>query len=115
MSARPTPISSSAVPIPNGPGAAAILSAGIGSCALGIIAVLADKLPPVARLLTIYKPTGPLSGVTTAAILIWLIAWALLHWSWRGRNVALGRVNAISLVLLGMALLLTFPPVADLF
>ena len=89
MSARSTQISTNAAPIPNGAGAAAILSAGIGSCALGIIAILADKMPSLARMFSIYRPTGPLSGVTTAAILIWLVAWALFHRSAGAASISL--------------------------
>jgi hypothetical protein len=100
--------------IGTGPGAAAILSAAIGCFALGAIAVIADKVQPVARLLNFYRPTGPLSGVTTAAILIWLVTWVALHMVWRRRDVALGRINAIAILLLIAGLLLTFPPVGDL-
>ena len=60
--------------LPNGSGAAAILAAGLGCFAIGVIAVLADKTPAVKRALVFYKPTGALSGVTTTAILIWLLA-----------------------------------------
>jgi hypothetical protein len=100
--------------MPNGPGVAAILAAGIGSFALGSIAVAADKLPYVAGMLDFYKPTGPLSGVSTVAILLWLGSWALLHYLWSGRNVELRRIVTISLLLLAGGILLTFPPLADL-
>ena len=106
---------STSAALPNGSGAAAILSAGIGSFMVGFLAVAADKSASLKSLLVFYKPTGPLSGVTTVAILVWLIAWGILEGSWRKRNVALGRISAIALVLLGLSLLLTFPPVADLF
>jgi hypothetical protein len=49
------------------------------------------------------------------AVLIWGITWAILEWRWRGRTVAIGRINSAALALLGMSLLMTFPPVADLF
>ena len=35
--------------MPSGPGAAAVLAAGIGCFALGVISVLADKLPAFSR------------------------------------------------------------------
>jgi hypothetical protein len=38
-----------------------------------------------------------------------------LELRWRSRTIALGRINAVALFLLGMSLLLTFPPIADLF
>lgn len=99
---------------PTGPGAAAVLAAGIGAFALGLISFAADKYPPLARLLIFYRPTGPLSGVSTVAILVWLAAWAGLHYLWSGRNMSLRPIVAVSLVLLVIALLLTFPPFADL-
>jgi len=99
---------------PNGPGAAAALSAGIGSFALAVLACVADKAPAVKALMNIYKPTGPLSGVTTAAILIWLVSWGLLQYLWRRRDVSLGRVCWIGLGLLVLSALLTFPPIGDL-
>jgi hypothetical protein len=101
--------------LPNGSGAAAILAAGIGSFMVAVLAIAADQFASIKRLMVFYKPTGPLSGVTTSAILFWLIAWAILEWRWRKRTVALGRINAVALVLLGLSLLLTFPPLADQF
>jgi hypothetical protein len=102
-------------PIPNGSGAAAILAAGIGSFALGVFTVAGDTIPAIKRLFIFYKPTGPLSGVTTTAILIWLLSWLLLEWRWKNRTVPMGRVNIIAFTLLGLCLLLTFPPITELF
>jgi hypothetical protein len=106
--------STSAV-LPNGSGAAAIFAAGIGAFMLAFFSIAADKSAFLKNLFIFYRPTGPLSGVTTSAILVWLIAWGILEWRWRNRTVALARINAITLVLLGLSLLLTFPPVAELF
>ena len=100
--------------LPNGSGAAAILSAGIGSFVLAILAIAGDKSAAIKSSLIFYKPTGPLSGVTTAAILIWLATWATLEWRWRKRTVA-PRAVTTALVLLGLSLILTFPPILDLF
>ncbi len=100
--------------IPNGPGAAAILAAGIGCAAVGILAILRDAFTTVANLLNFYKPSGPLSGVTTVAIIVWLVAWLILANRWRTRNVAIGKVNLVAFVLLAVGLLLTFPPFMDL-
>ena len=99
--------------LPNGAVGAAILSAGIGCCALGILAVIADGSKAVAHWLTFYLPTGPLSGVTSTAILVWLITWFILARRWRKKTVAITKVNAVAFVLLALSLLLTFPPFAD--
>jgi hypothetical protein len=100
---------------PNGAGAAAILAAGIGAFLVPIFAILADQSAAIKSLMIFWKPTGPLSGVTTCAIVLWLAAWAILHARWRNQSVALTRVNSVAFVLLILGLLLTFPPIADLF
>jgi hypothetical protein len=99
----------------NGRGAAAVLSAGIGAFFVAFLAILADKSAEIKDVMIFYKPTGPLSGVTTCAIIGWLIAWFVLHARWKNRNLAMGHVSAIALTLLMIGLLLTFPPIADLF
>jgi hypothetical protein len=101
--------------MPNGPGAAAVLSAGIGSLAVPIFAIAADKSSSVKDFFVIYKPTGALSGETTVAVLLWLTVWVILNWRWRNRSVSLTRINVIALALLGLGVLLTFPPLSDLF
>jgi hypothetical protein len=101
--------------LPNGAGAAALLSAGIGSFALAVLAIAADHITALKNWMIFYKPTGPLSGVTTSAIVVWLVAWTVLHARWKRRTVALGSIAAASLVLLALSLLLTFPPIGDLF
>ena len=98
----------------NGPAGAAILSAGMGCFAMGVLAVVADGSKAVARLLTFYTPTGPLSGVSTVAIVIWLAAWLVLARWWGARTVAMRRVNMAAFALLAIGLLLTFPPFGDL-
>lgn len=99
---------------PNGAGAAAILAAGLGSLALGVFALAGDSWPALKLPLSIWRPTGPLSGVTTGAVLVWLAAWAILARRWSRREVDLRRVNLAAFAMLFAGLLLTFPPVMDL-
>jgi hypothetical protein len=100
--------------LPSGPGAAAILAAGIGSLALGLFALAGDASAVVKRALTIWAPSGPLSGVTTAAIAVWLVAWFVLDRLWARREIELGPVNLAAAAMLTASLLLTFPPFMDL-
>jgi len=102
-------------PIKNGSGAAAILAAGAGSFALAVLACAADKSAAVKSSLSFCKPNGALSGITTAGILFWIVAWGILEWRWRGTTFAAGRISAFALVMLELSLPLTFPPVLDLF
>jgi membrane associated rhomboid family serine protease len=114
MSVPTNTVSEDSAAIPNGSGAAAILAAGIGSFAVALLAIASDKYALVKNLFVFYKPTGALSGEATVAIFFWLAAWAILDWRWRKRTVSLPRINVIALVLLGLSLLLTFPPIGDL-
>jgi hypothetical protein len=99
----------------NGSGAAAILSAATGCFALAVLAIAGDASALLKRSLVFYRPTGPLSGVTAVAILIWLFTWAVLEWRWQKKTIALRRINVVAFLLLGLSFLLTFPPIAELF
>jgi hypothetical protein len=103
----------SEAPITNGPGAAAILAAAGGCFALGVLALAGDALPSVAALLKVWKPTGPLSGVTDVAIILWLALWFILNRLWGRRTVNLATINLASVVLFVGGVLLTFPPFMD--
>jgi hypothetical protein len=102
------------VPATNGKGAAAIVALGAGCLALGIFSLSGDATPSVAALLNIWNPTGPLSGVTSLAILVWLVAWFVLSRSWAARDVNFTRVNWTAAAMIIAGLLLTFPPFMDL-
>jgi fluoride ion exporter CrcB/FEX len=99
---------------PNGPGAATILAGGIGCFALGVLSAWADKSVAFKSHMSFYRPSGPLSGVTTLALLVWLAVWVALAVAWRGKTVRLSRTNLIAFILLGLGLLLTFPLFVDL-
>lgn len=95
--------------VANGAAMAAVLAAGIGAFAMGIF-VIANE----AGLFTapsLYGPSGGLSGRSTFAVVVWLVAWGFLHGRWRGRDVNVGRVLSWTLALAALAVVLTFPPV----
>ena len=100
--------------IPNGSGAAAILAAGIGCAAMGILALAGDASEAIGKWLNFYNPTGTLSGVSTLAIIIWLASWLALNRAWATKTIPMVKVNVAAFVLLAVGLLLTFPPFMDL-
>jgi hypothetical protein len=100
--------------LPNGLGAAAILAAGIGCATVGVLAFAGDASAAIGKMLNFYNPTGSLSGVTTIAIVVWLIAWFLLARAWEKQDVNLRTINVSAFVLLAVGFLLTFPPFMDL-
>jgi len=95
--------------VANGAALASFLAAGIGAFALGLIVILDNAGLFVAPAL--YDPAGGVSGRTTLAAVIWLIGWAVLHSRWKGRQIESRRVHAVTLILIGLGVLLTFPPV----
>lgn len=93
----------------NGAALAAFLGAGIGAFMLGLIVILNE-----AGWLAVpgwYPPAGGVSGRTTLAVVLWLIAWAVLHRRWRRRQLESRRIHAAALILIGLGVLLAFPPV----
>lgn len=93
----------------NGAAMAAFLGAGIGAFAMGLIVILNEA--GIFAAPAVYGPAGGVSGRTTLAVLVWLIAWGLLHRRWKDRELEPGRVYATTLLLFGVGLLLAFPPV----
>lgn len=103
------PMQKDHVQVPNGAALASVLAAAIGAFALGVLVILneADVFTSPA----LYAPAGGLSGRATFAVIAWLVAWGTLHARWRKRQLAPGRVFTCALVLVALAVLMTFPPV----
>ncbi len=114
MPLAPPPEEGDVVDLPTGPGAAAILAAAIGCFVFGVLAFTGDASPPFKAAMNLWKPSGPLSGVSTIAIGAWLVSWAGLAAMWGRREISLRPVNITAFALLLGGLLLTFPPFMDL-
>lgn len=95
--------------IPNGGALAAVLAAGIGAFAMGLL-VIANEAGLFAAP-SLYGPSGGLSGRSTLAVITWLIAWTIMHARWRNQNVAVNRALAWALALVALGVVMTFPPV----
>ena len=102
-----TAIDRDAGPI-NGAELAAILSAGIGSFAMGAFVLMNEA--GVFAAPTLYGPAGGISGRTTFAVLAWLLAWGALHRAWRGRRIEPRAVYVTALVLIAIGIGACFPP-----
>jgi hypothetical protein len=100
---------------PNGGIVAAVVAAGIGCAALGACTVAAAAYPGFSDFLTLYAPSGPLTGKAVVATIIYLIAWLNLHARLRERELSLFKAFLVTMVLLGIGLIGTFPPVYQFF
>jgi multisubunit Na+/H+ antiporter MnhG subunit len=92
----------------NGAALASFLAAGIGAFALGVIVILNEVGAFAAP--SLYAPAGGVTGRTALGAVIWLVAWAVMHSRWKERRMEPRGVFAVSLVLIALGVLLTFPP-----
>jgi hypothetical protein len=98
---------------PNGAALAALLGAGIGAFALGVVVILHEAAG--LSIPALYAPAGGASGRSAIGVVVWLIAWLTLHRLWKGREIHARRVQTITLVLIFLSIVFTFPPVWALF
>jgi hypothetical protein len=98
---------------PNGPAAAALLAGGIGSAIFGLVTVIneTNSASAFSKSLVWVKSVGGLSGKSSLGIIAFFLAWAILAFLWKGKEVKFNTVSFIALGMLGVGLLFTFPPV----
>jgi hypothetical protein len=100
---------------PEGPIAAAIIAGGIGAATLGVVTTLAEASEGIRSWLQWSDAVGPLSGKVLVAVGVWLVAWAILHVVLRSRPYETRRALVISLVLIAVGVIGTFPIFFQLF
>jgi len=100
---------------PEGPIAAAVIAGGIGAAALGVVTTLAEASEGVREWLQWSDAVGPLSGKVLMAVLVWLVAWAVLHAALRRRPYETRRALVVALVLIAVGVVGTFPTFFQLF
>jgi len=103
---------------PDGPGAAAILAAGIGIFVLGLLTTLNEMSEGIHTFLDAFDGdggVGPLSGKTILATVAYFGSWAVLWVLWRNKDIDLKRTFWIGLGLGVVGTVLMFPPVFQAF
>lgn len=94
----------------NGPAAAAILAAGIGSFVFGLATTLEHTAATGREVLALNPAVGSHSGTVALSVLIWLGVWVALDGRWKTAHVNFARVFVGALVLIALGCLGTFPP-----
>jgi hypothetical protein len=97
----------------NGAAMAAFVAAGVGAFAMGLAVVLHEA--GIFSAPAIHAGAGGVSGRTTLAVVVWLIAWAVLHFRWSTQTVSPRRAWTLTLVLTALGVLGTFPPFWSVF
>jgi fluoride ion exporter CrcB/FEX len=103
---------------PDGPGAAAMLAAGIGIFVLGLLttgAVISSGLKDFLLKWEWGQGVGPLAGKTTIASLAFFASWGLLHMAWRNKDVDIKKIFMIGLILGILGAIGTFPTFFEAF
>ena len=77
--------------------------------------ILCENISAFGNFFNFINPVGNLTGKTWVAILAWLISWAVLGNKWQDQSVDFGKIYNVTLVLVALGLLATFPPIFDLF
>lgn len=97
------------------PAAAAMIAGGIGTLFVGLMTTGAVLSEGLKNMLNWWDPAGPLTGKTGIGILAWLVSWFLLNTIWKGKDYDLKKAFTITLTLIVLGLLLTFPPIFEAF
>ena len=97
----------------NGSAMAAFLGGGIGAFLLGLVVFLNET--GAVSLPVLYAPAGGLSTRAVLGVVLWLVAWGLLHNRWKDKELVTGPVFRTTVVLVALGILATFPPFLGLF
>lgn len=103
---------------PDGPGAAMMISAGIGIFTLGLLTVLSEASTGMNTWLAKWqwgKGVGALAGKTTVASIVYVISLIVLWVIWRAKNVNLKTAFYTGLALGIVGAIATYPTVFTKF
>jgi len=100
---------------PSGPAAAVVLASGVGTFVLGLFTTLNEASSGMNDFLRFSDEVGPLSGKTVIAAGAFFVAWAVLGFMWRGREISWRPVLSATVVLLALGFLGTFPTFFEAF
>ncbi len=93
--------------------AAALIAAGIGILTLGVVTSAAGAALGFKDWLKWDDAVGPLSGKSSLALIAWAASWPMLHLALFRRDGILPVALAISVILIVLGLIGTFPPVFE--
>ena len=103
---------------PDGPGAAAMMAAGIGIFVLGLFTLLSEANVSVhdwLESLEFGRGVGPLAGKTILGTVGFFASWIVLGMAWRTKELDLRRWFWIALTLGVVGAVMMFPPVFQAF
>lgn len=98
-----------------GVASAAFVSSGIGCLVIGLMVTGAEMSEGLKNTLNWWNPAGPLTGKTGVGVIAWMVSWVILHTMWKDKDMDFGKVFTVTLIMIAIGFLLTFPPIFGLF
>jgi hypothetical protein len=77
--------------------------------------VLTEAFGPIKEAMNWWNPAGPLTGKTGVGVIAWLVSWFLLYVLWRKKELPFRGIWILSLLLIALGWIGTFPPVFEAF
>ncbi len=90
---------------------ASMIASGIGSLVLGLAIVLAEVSEGAKSAMTWTSGVGPLSGKTGYSVIAFVVSWVVLHYAFQRKAVSLTTSFIVTVILVVLGLLLSFPPI----
>ncbi len=90
---------------------AAMIASGIGSLVLGLAIILSEASAGFKTFVTWNAGVGALSGKSGLSVIAFVVSWVALHYVFKTKPLSLMTSFIITLVLVALGILLTFPPV----
>ena len=103
---------------PDGPGAAMLISAGVGIFVLGLFTVLAEASPDIKAWLQGFEMglgVGPLAGKVATGTIAYFVSLGALWALWRDKDVNLRQAFIMGCTLGALGALMTFPTFFQIF
>ncbi len=94
---------------PFGPAAAVLLATGLGAFVLGLLTTISEASEGMHDFLQMYDRVGPLAGKTILAGAVFFGSWGILTAALRRRNPPVRPVLVVTVVLLVIGFVMTFP------
>jgi hypothetical protein len=101
--------------VTTGRAAAALIASGIGTLFIGLMTTGAEASAGLKEFLAWSKPVGPLSGKVGLSLIVWLISWVVMHQLLKDKESNLARAFTITLILIALGVIFTFPPIFEAF
>ncbi|HZD11556.1 MAG TPA: hypothetical protein VE553_09455 [Candidatus Binatia bacterium] len=101
--------------VATGAAAAAMVASGAGVFVIGLLTTGTAISSELKETLNWWNPAGPLTGKTGLGVIVWLVTWYVLNRVLHADNRSLQRAFAVTLILIALGLILTFPPVFEAF